>query len=1142
MGKRVFMLGLLAAFILSLSASALAAGKGGCTIDSMTTAYKTIYSADVHAGYFANIVVRVNLKNYESGENAPDYAVSADTLTWSLETLSGTLVRAKIVSVDKYEEVSTVDISNMGYAESTPVPYRVKLAGTISGDAVIRVIAALSGTNMQANDGVVVKSVDITFSSSSTATAYVTDSSAAAEDIKASSIEANSDTHDPRDPESQEWDGLEMPYTLTPGTVAAGVIPKITWAKHSYFRSGKENAIAATITGAVSEVNVYVAAKDAIRLFGVDKNSAVDIPLTSANVAQYNIPFRVTVIDDSKNVAVGDKKTDKAATTTVTLAFNGGKFELDGFPITISAKNSNNANKAAARTVRLNVTPNTSIPEWGVKYSTTVYSGDSTGYKTFTSVSECMTWVLGNPFRTISEAEYKYVRLDDAPVKYYQNNNQLTRYEFTDPNNGYVSGIRNFVTALGSDYDNWSSFATTADWVREVPFAEQRGNYWYAVIPTSMTVVSNDATLPTSFDVETFVSFDKKKPRAEIPTAIYPNAATEEEEGGVFGETYYVKGTAPLLITTGKQPKNSGGISIDITQPKFDYLGNNILSGCVSIHGTLEKRTRESNNLISITVSNPSTKKKSNLKVTVSSKTVPAFTEANTFKFDTSVLSTDTSDDIFTDEDYAYSADRAKVKSRRVTKPKLPKLKFKPSGSKKMTYKLGLYVWNDASDAPIADGRSAYSYLRSKFTGDPRKWHYMYGYVRTHNTWEEFGEEFNAELADKLAANNMSFDAKKGSIIALSKTAKTTSPTLNEAGDYFASMDIPITAVNSVGAAQAWGALAITGEKAKVADKSLVLTGSIQKGDVFKFKLLAGKTNAESVTAEGDTINIRSYTADDDSAQVLSDWGLELVNYDSMYILVNNEEWVRSKDVSYINYGLIQVIDPDKLAAAVQTAASADRNGKALKKLEKGKKIKLVFDNLGVFTKGKITICLKKDINSAGDPAAATNEALPASSGVALNKAAPQTAAKSGTAGSYIPMNGAAPEADSKSEAEETVSVTIGTPRTIANLTAGQKAYLAEKGYTVIAVLPEISAHVEGLREFDVTLDEDAPEGAKLVYIPFPKNAQPSEDDNIAEFYNTDGQFIDKVPAEKDITVAPWLREGVTYEPVIAVENAGLTF
>ena len=139
-------------------------------------------------------------------------------------------------------------------------------------------------------------------------------------------------------------------------------------------------------------------------------------------------------------------------------------------------------------------------------------------------------------------------------------------------------------------------------------------------------------------------------------------------------------------------------------------------------------------------------------------------------------------------------------------------------------------------------------------------------------------------------------------------------------------------------------------------------------------------------------------------------------------------------------------------------------------------------------------------------------------------------------------MNGAVPEADSKSEAEETVSVTIGTPRTIANLTAGQKAFLAERGYTVIAVLPEISANVDGQEDFDVELDEDSPEGAKLVYIPFPKNAQPSDDDNIADFYDADGQVIEEVPAEKDITVSPWLREGVTYEPVIAVKNAGLTF
>ena len=115
--------------------------------------------------------------------------------------------------------------------------------------------------------------------------------------------------------------------------------------------------------------------------------------------------------------------------------------------------------------------------------------------------------------------------------------------------------------------------------------------------------------------------------------------------------------------------------------------------------------------------------------------------------------------------------------------------------------------------------------------------------------------------------------------------------------------------------------------------------------------------------------------------------------------------------------------------------------------------------------------------------------------------------------------------------------ITVGAPRTAADLTAEQQAFLTGKGYKVIAVLPEISANVDGQQDFDVELDEDAPEGAKLVYIPFPKNAQPSEDDSIADFYDADGQAIEEVPAEKDITVSPWLRENVTYQPVIAAEE-----
>ena len=125
-------------------------------------------------------------------------------------------------------------------------------------------------------------------------------------------------------------------------------------------------------------------------------------------------------------------------------------------------------------------------------------------------------------------------------------------------------------------------------------------------------------------------------------------------------------------------------------------------------------------------------------------------------------------------------------------------------------------------------------------------------------------------------------------------------------------------------------------------------------------------------------------------------------------------------------------------------------------------------------------------------------------------------------------------KADTEAEVDP---VTIGATRTAADLTAGQKAYLAAKGYKVIAVLPEISANADGQQEFAVTLDEDAPEGAKMVYVPFPQDVEETEDDKIADFYGADGEAIEEVPAEKEITVAPWLRADVVYQPVIAVED-----
>ena len=128
-------------------------------------------------------------------------------------------------------------------------------------------------------------------------------------------------------------------------------------------------------------------------------------------------------------------------------------------------------------------------------------------------------------------------------------------------------------------------------------------------------------------------------------------------------------------------------------------------------------------------------------------------------------------------------------------------------------------------------------------------------------------------------------------------------------------------------------------------------------------------------------------------------------------------------------------------------------------------------------------------------------------------------------------------EQQSSDDAEYTESVIIGTPRTTADLSAEQKAFLAENKYTVIAVLPEITADFDGQNEFPVELNENAPEGEKLIWLAFPQNSEENDDDKIIDFYDADGKAIENVPAEKSITAAPWMRAGVIYQPAIAVKN-----
>lgn len=88
--------------------------------------------------------------------------------------------------------------------------------------------------------------------------------------------------------------------------------------------------------------------------------------------------------------------------------------------------------------------------------------------------------------------------------------------------------------------------------------------------------------------------------------------------------------------------------------------------------------------------------------------------------------------------------------------------------------------------------------------------------------------------------------------------------------------------------------------------------------------------------------------------------------------------------------------------------------------------------------------------------------------------------------------------------------------------------------YIIVAELSEISADVSGQYDFSVTLSDDVPNGAKLIYVA--NSETPSDDDAIAEFYDSEGQEIDSVPENHEIILSVWLNEGIIYRPVIAVK------
>ncbi len=127
---------------------------------------------------------------------------------------------------------------------------------------------------------------------------------------------------------------------------------------------------------------------------------------------------------------------------------------------------------------------------------------------------------------------------------------------------------------------------------------------------------------------------------------------------------------------------------------------------------------------------------------------------------------------------------------------------------------------------------------------------------------------------------------------------------------------------------------------------------------------------------------------------------------------------------------------------------------------------------------------------------------------------------------------------ENKSEADEAEAderLIVGEARTADSLTASERAFLAENGYVIAAILPEVKATESDWYNMNVALAEEAPKGGELVWFAFPRNAEATEDDE-AVFYDAEGAEITSVPEEHKAEVSAWLNEDVTYAPVIAVK------
>ena len=128
------------------------------------------------------------------------------------------------------------------------------------------------------------------------------------------------------------------------------------------------------------------------------------------------------------------------------------------------------------------------------------------------------------------------------------------------------------------------------------------------------------------------------------------------------------------------------------------------------------------------------------------------------------------------------------------------------------------------------------------------------------------------------------------------------------------------------------------------------------------------------------------------------------------------------------------------------------------------------------------------------------------------------------SSGSAPAETGALPDGEELSEQEEAAEiqeeqaetesgrVIFGEARDSGSLTQSELDVLEREGYIVAAVLPEMSADVSGIYDIDAEISVEIPAGAEMIWLAFPVDSEWSSDDEIAEFFDEDGQEITGVP------------------------------